>query len=52
MRITRKINYTEISKLNGAKGKCPTITKIKPKVAKSDNLYDQLMSSLQVKKDA
>ena len=35
-----------------AKGKRPTIKKLKPKAAKSDDLYDQLMSSLQVKKGA
>jgi DNA end-binding protein Ku len=35
-----------------AKGKRPTIKKLKPKVTKSDDLYDQLMSSLQVKKGA
>jgi DNA end-binding protein Ku len=33
-----------------AKGKRPTIKKLKPKAAKSDDLYDQLMSSLKVKK--
>jgi DNA end-binding protein Ku len=33
-----------------AKGKRPTIKKLKPKAAKSDDLYDQLMSSLQAKK--
>jgi DNA end-binding protein Ku len=33
-----------------AKGKRPTIKKLKPKAAKSDDLYDQLMSSLNVKK--
>jgi DNA end-binding protein Ku len=35
-----------------AKGKRPTIKKLKPKAAKSDDLYDQLMNSLQVKKGA
>ena len=35
-----------------AKGKRPTIKKLKPKAAKNDDLYDQLMSSLQVKKGA
>lgn len=35
-----------------AKGKRPTIKKLKPKSAKSDDLYDQLMSSLAVKKGA
>lgn len=35
-----------------AKGKRPTIKKLKPKAAKSDDLYDQLMSSLQAKKGA
>ncbi|MCQ6957078.1 Ku protein [Mucilaginibacter aquariorum] len=35
-----------------AKGKRPTIKKLKSKAAKSDDLYDQLMSSLQVKKGA
>jgi len=35
-----------------AKGKRPTIKKLKPKAAKSDDLYDQLMSSLAVKKGA
>ncbi|TSJ44423.1 Ku protein [Mucilaginibacter corticis] len=35
-----------------AKGKRPTIKKLKPKVAKSDDLYDQLMNSLNVKKGA
>jgi DNA end-binding protein Ku len=35
-----------------AKGKRPTIKKLKPKASKSDDLYDQLMSSLQVKKGA
>lgn len=35
-----------------AKGKRPTIKKLKPKATKSYDLYDQLMSSLQVKKGA
>jgi len=35
-----------------AKGKRPTIKKLKPKAAKNDDLYDQLMSSLAVKKGA
>jgi len=35
-----------------AKGKRPTTKKLKPKAAKSDDLYDQLMSSLAVKKGA
>ena len=35
-----------------AKGKRPTIKKLKPKAAKGDDLYDQLMSSLNVKKRA
>ncbi|MDO3628577.1 Ku protein [Mucilaginibacter sp. BT774] len=35
-----------------AKGKRPTIKKLKPKAAKGDDLYDQLMSSLNVKKGA
>lgn len=35
-----------------AKGKRPTIKKMKPKATKSDDLYDQLMSSLKVKKGA
>jgi DNA end-binding protein Ku len=35
-----------------AKGKRPTIKKLKPKAAKNDDLYDQLMSSLNVKKGA
>jgi DNA end-binding protein Ku len=35
-----------------AKGKRPTIKKLKPKAAKSDDLYEQLMSSLNVKKGA
>ena len=35
-----------------AKGKRPTIKKLKPTATKSDDLYDQLMSSLQAKKGA
>ncbi len=35
-----------------AKGKRPTIKKLKPQKAKSDDLYDQLMASLQTKKGA
>jgi len=35
-----------------AKGKRPTIKKLKPKAAKSEDLYDQLMSSLTAKKGA
>lgn len=35
-----------------AKGKRPTIKKLKPVKAKGDDLYDQLMSSLQAKKGA
>ena len=35
-----------------AKGKRPTIKKLKPKAVKSDDLYDQLMNSLSVKKGA
>jgi DNA end-binding protein Ku len=46
--------HTELLKLieAKAKGKRPTIKKLKPKAAKSNDLYDQLMSSLQVKKGA
>jgi DNA end-binding protein Ku len=46
--------HTELLKLieAKAKGRRPTIKKLKPKVAKSDDLYDQLMNSLQVKKGA
>ncbi|MEB0264126.1 Ku protein, partial [Mucilaginibacter sp. 10I4] len=33
-----------------AKGKRPTIKKLKPRVTKSDDLYEQLMSSLKTKK--
>jgi DNA end-binding protein Ku len=44
--------HTELLRLieAKAKGKRPTIKKLKPKAAKSDDLYDQLMSSLQAKK--
>ncbi len=35
-----------------AKGKRPTIKKMKPRKAKSDDLYDQLMESLSAKKGA
>jgi DNA end-binding protein Ku len=35
-----------------AKGKPPTIKKLKPKAAKSDDLYAQLMSSLNINKGA
>jgi DNA end-binding protein Ku len=46
--------HTELLKLieAKAKGKRPTIKKLKPKAAKSDDLYDQLMSSLTAKKGA
>jgi DNA end-binding protein Ku len=46
--------HTELLKLieAKAKGKRPTIKKLKPKAATSDDLYDQLMNSLQVKKGA
>src|ERR1700761_3561268 len=46
--------HTELLKLieAKAKGKRPTIKKLKPEAAKSDDLYDQLMNSLQVKKGA
>jgi DNA end-binding protein Ku len=46
--------HTELLKLieAKAKGKRPTIKKLKPKAAKGDYLYDQLMNSLQVKKGA
>jgi DNA end-binding protein Ku len=46
--------HTELLRLieAKAKGKRPTIKKLKPKAAKSNDLYDQLMSSLQVKKGA
>lgn len=35
-----------------AKGKRPTIKKLKPAKSKGDDLYDQLMNSLNVKKGA
>jgi DNA end-binding protein Ku len=35
-----------------AKGKRPTIKKLKPRATKSDDLYDQLMNSLSAKKGA
>jgi DNA end-binding protein Ku len=46
--------HTELLRLieAKAKGKRPTIKKLKPKAAKSNDLYDQLMSSLQAKKGA
>ncbi|WP_184550469.1 Ku protein [Mucilaginibacter sp. FT3.2] len=46
--------HTELLKLieAKAKGNRPTIKKLKPKAAKGDELYDQLMNSLQVKKGA
>jgi len=46
--------HTELLKLieAKAKGKRPTIKKLKLKAAKGDDLYDQLMNSLQVKKGA
>jgi len=46
--------HTELLRLieAKAKGKRPTIKKLKPQKAKNDDLYDQLMSSLQVKKGA
>jgi DNA end-binding protein Ku len=46
--------HTELLRLieAKAKGKRPTIKKLKPKAAKSDDLYDQLMSSLSAKKGA
>ena len=46
--------HTELLKLIEAKvkGKRPTIKKLKPKAAKSDDLYEQLMNSLQSKKGA
>jgi DNA end-binding protein Ku len=46
--------HSELLKLieDKAKGKRPTIKKLKPKAAKSDDLYDQLMNSLQAKKGA
>ncbi|MES2428082.1 MAG: Ku protein [Bacteroidota bacterium] len=50
-----KDNYhTELLQLieAKAKGKRPTIKKLKPQANKSDDLYDQLMNSLQSKKGA
>jgi DNA end-binding protein Ku len=50
-----KDNYhTELLQLieAKAKGKRPTIKKLKPKATKSDDLYGQLMNSLQSKKGA
>jgi DNA end-binding protein Ku len=46
--------HTELLKLieAKAKGKRPTIKKLKPVKAKADDLYDQLMSSLKTKKGA
>ncbi|MBK0378921.1 non-homologous end joining protein Ku [Mucilaginibacter segetis] len=46
--------HTELMKIieAKAKGKRPTIKKLKPKKTTSNDLYDQLMSSLQVKKGA
>jgi len=46
--------HTELLKMieAKAKGKRPTIKKLKPKAAKNDDLYEQLMNSLQVKKGA
>jgi DNA end-binding protein Ku len=46
--------HTELMQIIGqkAKGKRPTIKKLKPKAAKGDDLYDQLMSSLNAKKGA
>jgi len=46
--------HTELLRLieAKAKGKRPTIKKLKPQKAKSDDLYDQLMNSLQAKKGA
>lgn len=46
--------HTELLRLieAKAKGKRPTIKKLKPQKAKNDDLYEQLMSSLQVKKGA
>ncbi len=35
-----------------AKGKRPTIKKLKPKKTSGDDLYDQLVNSLQTKKGA
>jgi len=46
--------HTELMRIieQKAKGKRPTIKKLKPKKSESTDLYDQLMSSLQVKKGA
>jgi DNA end-binding protein Ku len=46
--------HTELLKIieQKAKGKRPTIKKLKPKKAKGDDLYEQLMSSLTAKKGA
>jgi DNA end-binding protein Ku len=46
--------HTELLKIieQKAKGKRPTIKKLKPVKAKSDDLYDQLMNSLSAKKGA
>jgi DNA end-binding protein Ku len=46
--------HTELMKIieAKAKGKRPTIKKLKPLKTSSDDLYDQLMSSLQAKKGA
>ena len=46
--------HTELLRLieAKAKGKRPTIKKLKPRTTKSDDLYDQLMSSLSAKKGA
>ncbi|RCH56348.1 Ku protein [Mucilaginibacter hurinus] len=46
--------HTELLKIieAKAKGKRPTIKKLKPKKEKGDDLYEQLMSSLSVKKGA
>ena len=46
--------HTELLRLieAKAKGKRPTIKKLKPQKTKSNDLYDQLMSSLQAKKGA
>jgi DNA end-binding protein Ku len=46
--------HTELMKIieAKAKGKRPTIKKLKPQKTGSDDLYDQLMNSLQVKKGA
>jgi DNA end-binding protein Ku len=46
--------HTELLRLieAKAKGKRPTIKKLKPRAAKGDDLYDQLMNSLTAKKGA